>query len=107
MINKYKNIRIGFEDYKIEFDELQIKYEKLGRIIYEPPTIIIDSRLDERATANVLMHEILHGVSARYLETELTERQVEILANLLSTMFRDNVLLFTNVINDSKKGGGI
>lgn len=101
MMLKNKSIKIGFEDYTIEFDAILSKYDKLGRIIYDTTQIIIDSGVTKQAAANILIHEILHGISTRYLTTGLSEEQVEVLANCLSMVFRDNYKLWIDIIKET------
>ena len=97
-----KTVKIGYADYEIQEDKIAEKYDKLGRITYAPQCIIVDSTLNKRQGTEVLLHEILHGISTMFLETELTEKQVNVMGNGLSGCIRDNQKLFKELLDNLK-----
>lgn len=95
-----EKIKIGFEDYTISYSDSVKDFDHMGKILYLQRVIYIDNSLTPRQKANTLLHEILHGISTDYLETELSEKQVEVLTNMLSTVIIDNEKIMKDLITN-------
>ena len=88
-----KKIRISYADYPVSAMQLP---HILGDIQYNPKSIQLHNTLEVDTEAEVLLHEILHGV---YYHKSLDigdceERVVNSLADGLIQVFKDNKGLF-------------
>jgi hypothetical protein len=89
-----KRLKIGWKDYEVEEKEPDgdlisggdICY---GRIHYDDPRIIINSKYSKSQKVTTLIHEAIHGIDELY-DLDLTEKQVVCLGNGFAMLIKDN-----------------
>lgn len=89
------SVRIGFKDYSIKPypEDAQRENGNWGHCKHGPAEMFVHNTEDGRETANTLLHEILHAcchVGATEMPRDQEEKTVNIFANQLSGVFRDN-----------------
>lgn len=62
-----RKLKIGYRDYKLSLSKAK-KQAALGQTWVDEPKIVIDGRQEDKALANTILHEALHGI---YYETGL------------------------------------
>ena len=86
-MKKPTEVTIGPRKFTIEYHAHLLNGDKTqrlnGHIMYDQATIKIDDGLSDQSTRLTIMHEIIHGVADAAL-VELDEKEVEILANVLT-----------------------
>lgn len=100
-----KTVRIGHIDFKIiEMDKVSAS-DKYGMYLQADEEIHLCKGMSRRRAAEVLLHEILHGVvdfqNLGMGETD-EERIVRSIANGLASTMRDNQKLFADILKALK-----
>jgi hypothetical protein len=87
-----KNVRVCGLDYKVEFsDNLYIEEGCYGT--HNPTTMVItlqNHKLDHGRQSQVFIHELIHAVDLHYMNSKLTEDQVNQIANGVYQILADN-----------------
>ena len=69
---------------------MTLKTQRLnGHILYDKAVIKIDSGLALVSQRLTMMHEIVHGI-ADYLDVDMSEKEVSLMANGITAMLMDN-----------------
>jgi hypothetical protein len=76
-------IKIGAIKYKVVYTKL----EECGKTDFTTSTIYIDKSLTKEQAEVTLLHEIIHGIN-----NQLSEKEVEFLAQALYLLYRDNFM---------------
>jgi hypothetical protein len=96
---KPNKVRILGKDYKVSYIPKMADVnttgtgdDLFGQIEYVPSKIRIFDGLGEFDRLQVLLHEIMHGVSVA-LQVGLDEKQIDLMATGLANTFLDNKML--------------
>ena len=92
-MNIPSKVIIGPREFEIEIVNKLLdttEFQKLnGHILYDAALIKIDALLSYQSKRLTLMHEIVHGM-ADAVGVELDEKEVELLANILTATLEQN-----------------
>jgi hypothetical protein len=100
-------VKIGGIVYAVEYvQNLRDGDAKLnGWIQYDPSTISIEATMGEQAAAQVMWHEILHGIATQAgRHGELKEQTIDALAYGIVQVLRDNPDLVQMTTEQKKHG---
>jgi len=85
-------VRIGTTDYAVTVGFADDKRAETlrGQIDYEHATIVLNGQLPDGRVAEVLMHEVIHGIDCEYGPLRLRESQIVALAKGVVAFLRMN-----------------
>ena len=87
------NVKIGPRTFRVKFEENLFDIEETqrlnGHILFDKAVIIIDSELALVSQRLTMMHEIVYGI-ADYLDVDMSEKEVSLMANGITAMLMDN-----------------
>jgi len=86
-------VKIGYKNYTVELTDAPITVngrECYGSIDYNDYIIKINKTYKEDQQKATFLHEVLHGISEMYMNSRLTEEDIELLGRGLYTFFVDN-----------------
>ena len=87
------NVKIGPRTFRVKFEENLLDIEETqrlnGHILFDKAVIIIDSELALVSQRLTMMHEIVYGI-ADYLDVDMSEKEVSLMANGITAMLMDN-----------------
>lgn len=86
-MSKPTRVKVGGMDYKIWF-ERDFGDNLFGRTVSMSQEILINKDVGEERQRATLLHELIHAISFEFLDVQLTEQQVDSIAQELFRILR-------------------